>query len=104
MVYLEPHQMGWHPLMLSWMETLPTAIHNQSKFHLKGLFEWLVPPSIKFVRRNIREISQTSDANLVMGLMRLFYSLIDEFKNDLGFFSVDLMSGHILSMDDSDVG
>ncbi|KAI5062354.1 hypothetical protein GOP47_0022893 [Adiantum capillus-veneris] len=82
MVYLEPHQLGWHPLMLSWLETLPTSIHGQTKSHLRGLFEWLVPPSLKFVRKNIKEVSQTADTNLVVGLMRLFYSLINEFKND----------------------
>ncbi|MCO5581018.1 hypothetical protein L7F22_034894 [Adiantum nelumboides] len=82
MVYLEPHQLGWHPLMLSWLETLPTSIHGQTKSHLRGLFEWLVPPSLKFVRKNIKEVSQTADANLVVGLMRLFYSLINEFKNE----------------------
>nr|AML30860.1 axonemal inner arm dynein heavy chain 4 [Marsilea vestita] len=82
MVYLEPHQLGWHPLMLSWMETLPPSIFGETKEHLKGLFEWLVPPCIKFVRKNIKETSATSDTNLVVGLMRIFYSMIDEFKNE----------------------
>ncbi|KAJ7552701.1 hypothetical protein O6H91_06G065600 [Diphasiastrum complanatum] len=77
MVYLEPHQMGWKPLMLSWMKTLP-SIPGPIKIHLQGLFEWMVPPCLRFVRKNLKEISMTSDANLVTSLMRTFYGLIDE--------------------------
>ena len=82
MVYLEPHQLGWHPLMTSWLGTLPISIDAQMKAHLKGLFEWLVSPCLKFIHKNVKEVSQTTDANLVVGLMRIFYSLIDEFRNE----------------------
>lgn len=84
MVYLEPHQMGWQPLMRSWLNTLPPTIAGENKKHLQGLFEWMVSGSLRCVRRNIKEISPTSDAPLVTSLMRTFDSLIYEIKTDEG--------------------
>ncbi len=88
MVYLEPHQMGWQPLMASWLNTLPGTISSDNKKHLQGLFEWMVPGALRCVRKNIKEISPTADASLVASLMRTFYSLIDEIKTDEGLKNV----------------
>jgi dynein heavy chain len=84
MVYLEPHQMGWQPLMRSWLNTLPSTIGGDNKKHLQGLFEWTVSGSLRCVRKFIKEISPTSDAPLVTCLMRTFDSLIYEIKTEEG--------------------
>lgn len=51
---------------------LPSQSH---KDQLLGLFDWLVPVSLRFVRRDITEASPTLDGNLVSTLMRIFTSL-----------------------------
>lgn len=84
MVYLEPHQLGWHPLMLSWMNTLPKTLSDVTKKHLQGLFEWLVPACLKFKNRHVKDLNPTSDTALVNTLMRTFYSLILELKTEDG--------------------
>ncbi len=33
MVYLEPHQLGWKPLLVSWLATLPQVIDPCSLVH-----------------------------------------------------------------------
>ncbi|KAL6751111.1 dynein heavy chain 5 [Haematococcus lacustris] len=75
MVYLEPHQLGWRPLTLSWLTTLPPHLPPALREHLLGLFDWLVPVSLRFVRRELQEACPTLDANLVTTLMRCFTSL-----------------------------
>ena len=79
MVYLEPHQLGWRPLVDSWMNTFPVHFDDELKTHIRALFEWLVPVCLRFLRREIKEISPTLDANLVTTLMRLTSSLLSHF-------------------------
>lgn len=48
--------------------------------HIRQLFEWLLPPTLRFVRKELKEIQPTLDANLACSAMRLFQSLLDEFR------------------------
>ena len=48
MIYLEPSQLGWEPIMKSWISELPEEINNADTI---ALFNWLVPPCLDFVVR-----------------------------------------------------
>ncbi|KAM4720749.1 dynein axonemal heavy chain 12 [Rhinophrynus dorsalis] len=77
MIYLEPLQLGWNPLVKSWLNTLPEAL--KSKEHLlllEELFEWLIKPSLRFLRKQCKELVSTSDSNAVISLTRLFEMLL----------------------------
>ena len=81
MIYVEPTTIGWEPLVVSWMATLPVTLRtNQHTTRLNELFAWLVDPCLKFVRKNCAEAVPTSDINLPVALMNIFESLIDEFR------------------------
>ncbi|KAK3267509.1 hypothetical protein CYMTET_23939 [Cymbomonas tetramitiformis] len=80
MVYLEPHQLGWEPLMHSWKVTLP--LKQKVVDHVVELFNWLVPACLRFVVKSVREISPTGDANLVQCLMRVFDAQLTEFRDE----------------------
>ena len=80
MVYLESNQLGWRPLTLSWLNTLPGHLEEKHKDHILGLFDWLVPVSLRFIRREIKEGSPTVDGNVVVTLMRIITSLIHGWK------------------------
>lgn len=45
---------------------------------MTDLFEWLVQPSLDFVRRNCQTFITTSDMHMVLTLMRLYSALMDE--------------------------
>ena len=47
---------------------------------LEDLFEWLVEPCLRFVRKNCKELIPTSDINLPFALMNIFESLMDPFR------------------------
>ncbi|XP_053545345.1 dynein axonemal heavy chain 12 [Bombina bombina] len=77
MIYLEPQQLGWMPLVQSWLYTLPQAL--RAKEHLAlldGLFQWLIQPSLRFLRKQCKELVSTSDSNVVVSLTRLFGMLL----------------------------
>lgn len=153
MVYLEPHQLGWKPLLASWLATLPQVSgthhglaaftdasadmqkHDLCRFaslrktdcivpvsmrvscdqrkqvaslggcggqfarcqwvdfrgdmqmlgelllaHIRQLFEWVLPACLRFVRKQVKEIQPSLDTNLAQACMRLFISLLDDFR------------------------
>uniref|UniRef100_A0A8C1QLQ3 Dynein axonemal heavy chain 12 n=1 Tax=Cyprinus carpio TaxID=7962 RepID=A0A8C1QLQ3_CYPCA len=58
MIYMEPSQLGWTPLVLSWMRTLPDPLQSQDNTTLlQQLFEWLLPPALVLLRKQCRVIS-----------------------------------------------
>ncbi|KAK7111861.1 dynein axonemal heavy chain 3-like isoform X2 [Littorina saxatilis] len=79
MIYMEPMQMGWRPLCVSYMEyTLPKKLTLEQKELVQDLFDWLIEPSLDFVRRNCKTFVQTSDMHLVQMHMKLYTALMDE--------------------------
>uniref|UniRef100_A0A8C5ATC2 Dynein, axonemal, heavy chain 12 n=1 Tax=Gadus morhua TaxID=8049 RepID=A0A8C5ATC2_GADMO len=57
MIYLEPSQLGWEPLVTSWMNTLPEALTGPDHSALiQELFLWLVPPTLRVLRKRCRNI------------------------------------------------
>ncbi|CAJ1084997.1 dynein heavy chain 12%2C axonemal [Xyrichtys novacula] len=79
MIYMEPSQLGWEPLVISWINTLPEALQSpESRSLLLELFHWLLPPALRMLRKHCREVVSTSNSNTVMSLCRLFEMLLTE--------------------------
>ncbi|XP_062872057.1 dynein axonemal heavy chain 12 [Trichomycterus rosablanca] len=79
MIYMEPSQLGWSPLVASWLKTLPQPLQNQENSTLiLELFDWLILPALRMLRKNCREVVSTSNSNTVVSLSRLFEMLLTE--------------------------
>uniref|UniRef100_A0A8B9ERX1 Dynein axonemal heavy chain 12 n=1 Tax=Anser cygnoides TaxID=8845 RepID=A0A8B9ERX1_ANSCY len=55
MIYLEPSQLGWTPLVTSWLSKLPEPLNL--KVHqdlLQGLFDWLIPPALQLRQKQCK--------------------------------------------------
>ncbi|XP_030314514.1 dynein heavy chain 12, axonemal [Calypte anna] len=77
MIYLEPSQLGWRPLVTSWLSKLPEPLNSdEHQDLLQGLFDWLIPPALRLRQKQCKELVPTSDTNVVVGLTRLFEMLI----------------------------
>ena len=57
--------------------------------HLLGLFDWLVPVSLRFIRRDLKEAAPTLDGQLVTGLMRNFTTMTPHFQDAAAFGKLD---------------
>ncbi|XP_030623788.1 dynein heavy chain 12, axonemal [Chanos chanos] len=86
MIYMEPSQLGWTPLVTSWLNTLPEPLQTQENSTLLlELFNWLLPPSIHMLRKHCREVVPTSNSNTVVSLTRIFEMLLTEsIREDAG--------------------
>ncbi|XP_030830748.1 dynein heavy chain 7, axonemal isoform X1 [Strongylocentrotus purpuratus] len=83
MVYMEPHMLGWRPLVVSWINTVPAGLTDMHKKMITDMFYRMLPASLEFIRKSgVKELSPTNDTNLVKSLMNLMDSLFDEFQDD----------------------
>ncbi|XP_028992896.1 dynein axonemal heavy chain 7 [Betta splendens] len=93
MIYMEPHMLGWRPLMQSWLSTLPTTVSTTHKDLISALFEQALPVCLQLVRKATKELSPTSDTNLVKSLMNMMDCMMDEFHDE----------GKIKNINDKDI-
>uniref|UniRef100_A0A4W3H1L8 Dynein axonemal heavy chain 12 n=1 Tax=Callorhinchus milii TaxID=7868 RepID=A0A4W3H1L8_CALMI len=84
MIYLEPAQLGWMPIITSWLKCLPEAMQQKDIQNLlQELVNWLVAPALLLLRKHCKELVPTSDSNTVVSLTRLFEMLlVDTVKED----------------------
>uniref|UniRef100_A0A4W2F5J6 Dynein axonemal heavy chain 12 n=1 Tax=Bos indicus x Bos taurus TaxID=30522 RepID=A0A4W2F5J6_BOBOX len=51
MIYLEPSQLGWKPLVSSWLNSLKGPLQEPDhQALLRGLFDWLIKPTLKLLK------------------------------------------------------
>jgi dynein heavy chain, axonemal len=80
MVYLEPHRLGWEPLLASWLAKMHSIIGKDLCQLLDRLFKWQLPAALRFVRREVKEQSPTEDSALATSTMRLIEGLLYELR------------------------
>nr|Q3V0Q1.2 RecName: Full=Dynein axonemal heavy chain 12; AltName: Full=Axonemal beta dynein heavy chain 12; AltName: Full=Axonemal dynein heavy chain 12-like protein; AltName: Full=Axonemal dynein heavy chain 7-like protein; AltName: Full=Ciliary dynein heavy chain 12 [Mus musculus] len=76
MIYLEPSQLGWEPLVASWLNSLKEPLSElEHQNLLKELFDWLVPPSLVFRRKKCKFLS-LHDLSKYFKQVLIYYILV----------------------------
>nr|XP_020824639.1 dynein heavy chain 12, axonemal isoform X5 [Phascolarctos cinereus] len=77
MIYMEPLQLGWEPLVTSWLHTLKEPLDRKEYQELlQELFDWLIPSALRVRQKKCKELIPTSNSNVVISLTRLFEVLL----------------------------
>lgn len=64
MIYMEPHLLGWKPLMESYVATLEKILLPEQIEILVECTDWLVPPCLEFINNSCKKFVETSDTHL----------------------------------------
>lgn len=60
MIYMEPTSLGWRPLYDSWFKhRLPKTLKQEDRDEVDMLFQWIIDPTLYYLRHNFSEISPT---------------------------------------------
>ncbi|CAK8689424.1 unnamed protein product [Clavelina lepadiformis] len=81
MIYLEPLSLGWRPMFVSWLATLPPVLSEDNAKLIEALFETFVEPCVRFVHKSCKEVIATQPSNIIRSLMYLFEMLLSESAN-----------------------
>ncbi|MGH0152118.1 UNVERIFIED_CONTAM: hypothetical protein FKN15_029859 [Acipenser sinensis] len=82
MIYMEPMDLGWEPLVQSWLETkLPHFLTSEQRHLVKLLCEWLLPPCLDFIQKRCRPVVQSSQMHLTSALLKLYQCLLAEISS-----------------------
>lgn len=82
MVYMQSQLLGWRPVMLSWLATLPEAVTLEQRTELVALFDWILPPMLRFAQKEIANVLPMQEINLAASCMQLFESLLTEWREN----------------------
>uniref|UniRef100_A0A8B9TI49 Dynein axonemal heavy chain 7 n=1 Tax=Anas platyrhynchos TaxID=8839 RepID=A0A8B9TI49_ANAPL len=82
MVYMEPHMLGWRPLMISWLNTVPSGISSTHKEFIVGLFDRMAPLCLEFIRKHTKTKQRTANQALGIFLFSLIWSVGATCKED----------------------
>lgn len=72
MIYMEPVALGWHPLFASWLASCKSEWLDGRTKMVKQLFNWLVPPSLAFIKKHCVQYCNPGDIALVKNTIVLF--------------------------------
>lgn len=90
MVYFSPAQIGWKPLVLSWLERSCARVPFDGKLYLLSLFDSILPIIIGFCNAEITPVLPYVDASLVAQLLRNLDAIAGRLIADQSFWSSSL--------------
>ncbi|XP_065680811.1 dynein axonemal heavy chain 3 isoform X1 [Hydra vulgaris] len=98
MIYLEPHQLGWEPLMFSYLQNIQESLNKEQMELLQDLFKWLMQPCLDFIKNNCLLLCSMSNMFLVQNFIKLYSLLLEEvYQNKESDNAIKYPTSQILS-------
>jgi dynein heavy chain, axonemal len=88
MVYMQPLEMGWMPLVYSWKNNLPNFLVRDEKNKeiflpaIDEVLEVMIQPLLDYMYKECKMTTPMNEQNIVMAFLRLWRSLLKVFENE----------------------
>jgi dynein heavy chain len=82
MVFMEPDQLHWSNVVLSWANTVPETLQGELK-KINKMIDLYIPPVLATLRQQCREVLRTSDSMLILEMLRLYDCLLTELADPI---------------------
>ena len=80
MVFLEPHRLGWHVLIASYIETLPFFLRSAQGEYIKQFLTWLVHPVSEYVKRKCKLPAPVTELEMVASTLSIIDCFLEEYR------------------------
>jgi dynein heavy chain, axonemal len=88
MVYMQPLELGWRPLVHSWKNNLPHFLHANEKNReiylpaIDELIDVMVQPLLNELAKNCKITTPSNEQKIVFAFLRLWRSLLTVFETE----------------------
>ena len=88
MVYMQPLEMGWSPLVWAWKNNLPaffTRDEKNKEIYIPAIDELIqvcTQPLLDYIQRECKLTTPSNEQNIVMAWLRLWRSMLKVFEQD----------------------
>lgn len=82
MIYMEPSTLGWRVHVESWIVTCSPDWMECNEEFIMALFDWIVPPSLYFIRKYCRQLCNPGEINLVKNMMQIVDMVLTDACNE----------------------
>lgn len=97
-IYMEPKGLGLDVLLQSWLSRMPKCTPEVVKSKITYYFDLYLPPTIAFLRTNLKELVPTVDNNLAESLLRILDCYLEPYHEVEGRpHATDLMIADLVT-------
>ena len=80
MVFLEPHRLGWHVLIDSYIESLPFFLKSTQGEQIKSFLTWAIYPIAEYVRKKCKLPAPVTELEMVSTTLNYLDCFLDEYR------------------------
>ncbi|CRK98972.1 CLUMA_CG011958, isoform A [Clunio marinus] len=78
MIYMETIVLGWEAFALSWLNVCNPMWAGDHKVMIMGMFRWIIPDCLTFIKRNCQMFLKSSDINIILSTFSIFEMLLND--------------------------
>jgi dynein heavy chain len=81
MVFLEPHRLGWHVLIDSYIDSLPYFLKSSQGEFIKSFLTWSIYPIAEYIRKKCKLPAPVTELEMVATTLNYIDCFLEEYRH-----------------------